>query len=295
MTDQPATLPASSLCAPSRIDTDLPIRAIHHIHSTRRDMLFDMHYGLELGIIRQGRMRRSFAGWQFDAAAGDVWLCGMWEPHGWQVLQTPCDTVVVVVSPEVLTQFRIDDAPQIDWLAPFAAPPPDRPKASRTIRKGIRDCADRLVQAIAEPAEQPIGDWWLRVLLLEVLLILRQDQPGPPARPNSAGRSLGRINNAIEAVLSSQQLVTTAHAAALCGMNRKAFSRVFREMMGVRFSEFDLRHRISGCATQLLRTSDPIKKIAADWGFTDASHMHHCFMRFARCSPATFRRQAVSY
>ncbi len=59
--------------------------------------------------------------------------------------------------------------------------------------------------------------------------------------------------------------------------------------MGITFSEFGMHYRISAAAEQILKSNDPIKKIATEWGFTDTSHMHRCFKTYYRCSPTEYR------
>ena len=90
---------------------------------------YDMHYGLEVGVVLSGRMRRYWRGWETEVRAGQVWLCGMWERHGWEALTASCRHLVLVLLPQWLARTRFSEAPDFEWMAPFLAPPWERPQA----------------------------------------------------------------------------------------------------------------------------------------------------------------------
>ena len=73
-------------------------------------------------------------------------------------------------------------------------------------------------------------------------------------------------------------------------MNRNLFSRKFREVMGIGFPDFMLRHRLNGAASDLTATSLSIDEIALKWGFTDKSHLHHRFRELYNRTPGDYRR-----
>ena len=63
----------------------------------------------------------------------------------------------------------------------------------------------------------------------------------------------------------------------------------FKSLMGVSFSEFSLRFRVSSAARELVSTDKTMKAIAFDWGFTDTSHLHRCFVKYYKIAPSMFR------
>jgi transcriptional regulator GlxA family with amidase domain len=75
-------------------------------------------------------------------------------------------------------------------------------------------------------------------------------------------------------------------------MTRHQLTRRFEQTVGISFAQFALRYRLEGAAAALLHDEAPLKAIAIDWGFVDASHFHHCFTRNFGCTPATYRRTA---
>ncbi len=105
-----------------------PISVLRYHWQTKQDLRYDMHYGLELGILLKSKMRRHFRTTNFDVATGDIWLCGMWEPHGCQITQVPCETVVLIIFPPILTKAQLDPKHNLRLLAPFEATPNIRPQ-----------------------------------------------------------------------------------------------------------------------------------------------------------------------
>jgi len=103
-----------------------------------------------------------------------------------------------------------------------------------------------------------------------------------------------KITPAINLAFSSRALVTNLAAAKACGLSRDCFIRSFRSLMGVSFRQFAVRHRLSKAAEQLLKTDLPIKAIAHEWGFTDASHLHRLFTQHYGCTPQAYRTSSTA-
>jgi AraC-like DNA-binding protein len=265
-----------------------PIRCAYHSHLARASTGFDMHYGLELGIVLQGRMRRYYRNWEGDFGPGQVWLCGMWEPHGFKIISTPCKVVVIIIWPPGLATMRFEENPEFNWLSPFTVPPEDRPRVSRKNQKSIIGLGRKAILAGREETEN--RRLWLRVLLMETLLTICEGWKAPSRLEFSSGDVLARINRSLQMVFENRRVVTAQEAARACGMGRNSFGRLFTGLMGIGFSDFGLRYRLHGAAEQLLQSEDPIKAVARGWGFTDSSHLHRCFVEHYDCSPGEYRK-----
>ena len=266
-----------------------PIRSALTLHAQPREFMFDIHYELELGVVFSGRMRREYEDWHCELGPGGVWFCGMWEPHGYKILQAPCRVLVLVILPQLLVTLRCDEAPGFNWLAPFNLPPAQRPQAAPAQQKEFLDTAKRFMRKAQWPAEQ--GAVWRRLLLMELLLLLHPQKSGGGAA-HIPGSYCNRINQAVQLVFNSQRLITAQEAARQCGLSRNHFNNIFRRLMGLSFAQFALRYRLSKAAAQLLRGDDVLKTIAAAWGFTDDSHLIRCFWRYYGCSPLRYRQRA---
>jgi len=246
----------------------------------------DMHYELELGIVLRGRVFRGYERFVKRIDPGDVWLCGIWEPHACRVEKGPCTRLVLSILPQMLADMRIPEAPGHDWLTPFRLPPARRPNVPEDNRSKMLALAERFVESIDLP--DPDRALWQRALLMEVLLLLRQ--PGEAPDPGSNAIEFGdRIGRAVEFIFSSRGSASAKDVAKLCGITRSRFDTVFQQTMGISFARFALRYRLSSVAIHLRKTSDALKTIAAEWGFTDASHLNRAFRAYYGCTPGEYR------
>ncbi|MBC2595607.1 helix-turn-helix transcriptional regulator [Ruficoccus amylovorans] len=67
----------------------------------------------------------------------------------------------------------------------------------------------------------------------------------------------------------------------------------FREALGCSPHQHLIERRIEAARVQLAGTNDPIKKVAADCGFSNASALCVMFRRHTHLSPAAYRRRQV--
>ena len=250
---------------------------------------FDVHYALELGIVARGRMARIQGETESILEPGDVWICGMWEPHGWRTISKTSSQAVFLIAPSFLAQTAAVESPGEAWLAPFTADHSSRPRIESAQRKRLLGLAHRLQTALDEKPERRQA--WCRLLVLETLLEITSSWDNTANTPQGDSAVYTRIEPAIQMVLSKQKPISVETAADACAMSRNRFSRVFNEVMGVRFPQFSLRHRLAGAARQLLETDDPIKAVARDWGFSDDSHLHRHFTHHYALSPNHYRNR----
>jgi len=259
-------------------------------HSHRREAQYDMHFGLELGIVLSGAMRRHYDGHSRLVGREQVWFCGMWEPHGFEVIKAPCEVIVLVIWPPLLAQLRFEEAPEIKWMAPFALKPADRPQINSAMKKKLIEQADQLKKLIA-PAT-PVEKAQIRIGLLNILTMIAGRCPELKSdNVNLGPEQWSKLNRAVQLVFGSRAFISTGRAAKECGLNRNIFSLLFEKWMGIRFADFALRFRLKLAAGQLLSGNDPLKAVALNWGFTDTSHFHRVFRKHYGRSPSIFRRQ----
>jgi AraC-like DNA-binding protein len=281
---EPRTIPRLTF----NVSEQCPIVINEWLHRQPYDFASDMHYELELGVVISGQMERVYDGFDAVCHSGDVWMCGVWEPHRYRVVKAPCRVLVMVIRPQALVGLNFSESPGYNWLLPFATHPNKRPRVTPAMCKDVLAWAQRILSA--EKLASPQRELNRRVMLLEFLLMLTRDW-----RPNvQADQKMtyhGQVNRAVQLVFSNPRGITVADTARQCGFSRNTFSRVFKDLMGISFADFALRFRLNGAARQLLGSSDGLKQVANEWGFTDASHLNRSFVLHYGCTPGAYRRQ----
>ena len=254
---------------------------------------YDTHYPVEFGIVLSGRHRRLCGNWSKVVGPGDVWFQGVWETHGAELMGKPTSVLVFAVSPECLAMTGFEQVAHYDWMAPFTVPPESRPQALPGVRREILSIASKVVRRSPDESSQAKLLTWLH--FLEMMLLARKGWAAPARRNRPAGpESYEVLDRAIGLVLSSRRAISLKQAARVCGLNPNALNRLFRDLMGITFSKYCMRHRLSGGAAQLASTTDPVKAIAKEWGFADASHFHRCFQAQYGCTPVEYRSRLGS-
>ncbi len=297
----------------------------------------DMHYPVELGIMLSGRMRRIEGNWDTIIGQGDVWLTSLWVPHSWQIIEGPCQRVVLFIDPAMLMHLHFEESPSLNWLAPFMSKPEHRPIVPSSRKKHYVSLAKRLMHILLSNGHQgflsriqgkeqddfmyessrqgkyihredgyihpnlsndPINDRTqkqlvkLNIIVTEILLDLMSDWHATQESNLSAPRDIRSIHNAILLAFNAHKPIKISEAALACSMNRRAFQVLFRDIMGVSYKQFCLRCRLGQAATSLQNRNDPIKVIAYEWGFSDASHFHRVFVKQYKITPRKYRELA---
>ena len=85
-----------------------------------------------------------------------------------------------------------------------------------------------------------------------------------------------------------------SEAAAAYGLSVSRLQKMFAETTNMTFARLCLRARLSFAAHRLMSTDRPISASAAEAGFADDSHLHRCFAKEYKCTPAEHRGRAVS-
>ena len=88
------------------------------------------------------------------------------------------------------------------------------------------------------------------------------------------------------------QEVTFEKAVQLACMTPSAFSRHFRKTTTLPFTEFLNRLRISNACRLLIKSDEPVTKVAFECGYDNLSYFNRQFKRIASQSPREFRQLA---
>ena len=112
-------------------------------------------------------------------------------------------------------------------------------------------------------------------------------------RTNARDQSDLALSPAIEYVEKNfQTKVSSARAAALCGLSAFQFSRSFKETYKVTFQEYVLRFRIRQACRLLKNPTAQIADVAQLAGFNDSSYFCKIFKRYTAVAPSRFSAAA---
>jgi AraC-like DNA-binding protein len=260
---------------------------VQHDHLT--PLAMDMHQAFEVGVVLAGELARHLGDLVITLRPGEMWLCGAWEPHGWRPRLEGTQELVLQFLPDFLGEEVLDG---VSWLSLFSAPPERRP---RVTSEDERRKALAIATEIREEMRDRRRGWLAAVRLgaLQLLLLLgRGREPsGKPSRAASARTGdLAKIMPAVRLVHSDPtRRLGLKEAAAACGLSVSQFSYVFRHLMGLSFGKFCMRTRLGYVAQLLLTTGLTVDAIAEAAHFSDASHLHHAFVKAYGSTPSRYR------
>jgi AraC-like DNA-binding protein len=267
-----------------------PFHLNHWWFPHRIERMYDMHYGLEFGVALKGCCRRFYQDdWSAHYSPGQIWFSGVWEPHGYEILQPPWECITLHILPECISNIYFREEPQLNLITPFFADPPQRPRVPPHRRKLFLDLGKKLYRVSQH--RDSYQQVWLKHILTEILLhVYSFWKPMQTEKKTAAGR-YARIQNAIQLVFESHSIIHELQAAQACRMSLSGFNRQFRELTGLSFYNFSLRYHLNGVAMDLLSTAHPVKEISDHWGFRHLGSMDRAFKKIYSCSPAEYREQ----
>jgi AraC-like DNA-binding protein/ligand-binding sensor protein len=113
-------------------------------------------------------------------------------------------------------------------------------------------------------------------------LILQTEEHDPPA--------VARAKEFIQKHL--QESIPLPLVARHAGLSEHHFSRVFKQVAGIPFTEYVNRARVELAKEMLLRPHARVTEVAYEIGFQSLSQFNRSFARFTGQSPTQFRRDA---
>ena len=249
----------------------------------------DVHHTFELGVLLRGEEQRYFGSVIRTVSPGDAWWAVAWEPHGWRTSRAPSSELVIHFTPEFLGDAEIES---VSWLSFFAAPPEQLPRVES---EEAREELLTLGRALAREFEDEAWGWRSKVRchILNLLTVIGRESPhlGHDWMSTTSSTSgLARIMPAIDLLHEDlSQRLPLQDAAAVCGLSAAWFRKLFRETIGITYSQFERRARLALAARLLLGTNMPAEAVSERTGFVDASHFHRTFAKQYGCTPADFR------
>jgi len=254
-----------------------------------------VHPGLEVGLVLRGRIDMTFERAEVACGAGQAWLCGMWEPHAWEIREPGTRSIALVFLPELLAEQPVDAPPYFDL---FALPAERRPLVQDP---EMRQELAEIGRAIARELRGQKAHWQSMVRLDLLRLLGEHLRAGGAEAPGGIETGAPRDRCKLPQIMPAIKLIrdtpwariTAAEAATRCGVSESTFRDTFKRAMGISFGRFRLSARLAYAAHRLLYTDHTVEAVAGEAGFTDSSHLHRAFREHFGCSPAAYRSQQV--
>ena len=200
--------------------------------------------------------------------------------HDFALEKGAMEWVLIQVDPYV-TESLILASGASRLARPFCAWPNEKQ------RKRIDALADWLLSA-------DLSDDGTRCRIVELLLLAIIEAPEREGLKDRMDlTSVERLLPALERLRASPaELLTLQSAAAMCSMSPPYFSRRFRELLKMTFTDYARIYRLHLAARRLISTRASISAIAYGSGFSSPAHFAARFRTRFGMTPREYRRSA---
>ena len=271
---------------------DRPIEVLWNYHCGPETLPHgDVHYVLQLSIVRHGRVEIAYENHTKICDAGNIWWTTCWEPHAYRCLDRRNLIMTINVNLDDLGEIGLVGS-SVNWMAPFSVPPERRYQPQDDMeRRHIQNWAERVTRIYRKHPPNWLTQCWLEFhnLLLHILHQM-SEHPLVDNDGNGLRNHLERIRPALELVRTSPITPDLRTAASVCHLSISRFSELFRSALGTSYGHFALRARLGHCASDLMDGSLRLKEIAARHGFCDAASLCNAFHRVFHSTPMQFLR-----
>jgi len=261
-----------ALSSPSPLYGAGEARCVSNPHAPAAERLY---VGPALGVVISGAVDYRSQTGRATAVPGSIVFANAGEYFSCRHLQAGGNRrAVLALDPQTLNEIA-DGCGLDEAVFTVAALPPSRRGAA-------------LYGAIRRAATGGLGDEAVVELMAWALTAGRE--PGAGAI-SSADRSrvLAVARHLDEAFAEP---FTLEAMAALAGLSRFHFIRVFRAVVGESPQQYLIAARLRAAADRLLDSREPVTAIALGVGFNDISHFNASFRRTFGLSPSDLRRAA---
>ncbi|MGN6270241.1 MAG: helix-turn-helix transcriptional regulator [Sphingomonas sp.] len=271
---EPVELPLGSSVLVERVEHHAgspELGRLLHFHDVSELVLFDRVDGV---FLAEGR--------RHAIGDGTVAFAPSMRHHDYELAPGAKAWTLLQIDPYIVEQLALQPACS-RLVRPFCA----RPDVEAWRR--ITMLAAWLREAAAADPRSPIV-----VRIVELLLI------AVTAAPEVEGVSgeedamhVERLLPAVERLrLDPQTPVPLEDAAALCNLSPAYFSRRFKHVFGMNFTDYTRAYRLHLAARRILTTGAPVSDIAYGLGFSSPSHFTARFHERFGMTPRAYRQSA---
>lgn len=241
-----------------------------------------LHFHDVSELVLFGRVSGSFyaEGRRHDLFEGAVVFAPSMRHHDFDLDAGHKDWILVQIDPYVVERLALQ--PSLTRLnRPFCA----RPSAMTRARNGL--LADWLIEATRDDPLDP-----LVVRIAELLLTSAVSAPEVGSgEPDQDVDHVDRLLPAIERLRRDPSAtIPLEQAAALCSVSPAYFSRRFKQVFGMNFTDYARTYRLHLAARHIATTGAGISEIAYASGFSNPSHFTARFRERFGMAPLQYRR-----
>jgi ligand-binding sensor protein/AraC-like DNA-binding protein len=154
------------------------------------------------------------------------------------------------------------------------------------IKNALYDLNERLLKGVPIPGindeSKKGGDIYVQKGIAEQFV---SDIPQPDQMYSSI------VSKTIEFVRSRvSDSVSLEMAAKHCHVSSSYLSRVFKREVGMNFSEYVTKQKVSYAKNRILTTDKSVAEISNELGFSDCGYFIKCFSRYEGMTPAAYRK-----
>lgn len=271
---EPVELPIDALVIAERVTVapDAPeIGSFRHFHDVAELVLF-------------GRVRGEFTadGARHPLSDGSIVFVPSMRHHDYALERGAMDWLLVQMDPFVVERLGLRDAlPAL--TRPFCAAPDER------ARQRIGVLGEWLVDAVNGGGPDPAIERIVELLLLAIA----QVPPSEPVARSDAPAHAERLLPALERLRTMpSEPLDLESAATLCRLSPAYFSRRFRQLFGMTFTDYARIHRLHLAARRLVGSGAGISEIAFGVGFSSPAHFSARFRERFGMTPRAYRASA---
>jgi AraC-like DNA-binding protein len=249
-----------------------------------------MHFHDVAELVLFGSVRGEFSadGVRHRLDHGSIVFVPSMRRHDYALEPGAMDWLLVQIDPYIVESLSLRT--DLRSLAkPFCAAPGSRS------RDRIEMLGEWLLDALAGASRDAVTERIVELLLLEAAAAPRTEPVGREVPPAHAERFLPALERLRTAPSEPLSLET---AATLCRLSATYFSRRFRQLFGMTFSEYSRIHRLQLAARRLVGSGVGIAEIAFSVGFSSPAHFSARFRDRFGMTPGAYRagaRQRAAY
>ncbi|OYW30161.1 MAG: hypothetical protein B7Z47_03950 [Chthoniobacter sp. 12-60-6] len=253
------------------------------------------HVECEITLVVKGGTERLVGNNISSLLPGDLVLLGSNVPHDYRNLHAagkpPTEVEAIVV------QFLPELPGHEDWLMRSTMKPIRHlfQRASQGVEvTGItRLTATRMVKDMLH-----VHGMKRVILLLQLLDLLSNSEElkeiSSPVLPQPIPGASDRVSTACEFIAAHlPEPIYVADLAAIVGLGKSAFSRLFKKSTGRTVPQYVNELRIARACLLLAETDLTVSQIAMDCGFVSPAHFQRQFREHQHCVPLVYRSRVV--